>query len=44
MRYNIELSEEYVEKLFSLVGYMEEETDDEFAVEDAIKILINEVS
>lgn len=44
MRYSIDLSEEYVEKLFSLVGYDEEETDDDYAVEDAIKILIDEVS
>lgn len=42
MRYNIELSEEYVEKLYSLVGYSDSEIDDELDIEDAIKCLIDE--
>lgn len=42
MRYNIELSTEYVEKLYSLVGYSDSELDDELDIEDAIKQLIDE--
>ena len=42
MKYNIELSGEYVEKLYALVGYSDSEIDDELEIEDAIKQLIDE--
>lgn len=44
MKYTIELSEEYVEKLYTLVGFSESEFDDDLDIEDAIKTLIDEVS
>lgn len=44
MKYTIELSEEYVEKLYALVGFSESELDDDLDIEDAIKIIIDEVS
>lgn len=42
MRYSIELDEEYVEQLYNIVGLEdhEYELDDEEAVEEAIKLLI----
>ena len=43
MIYSIELSEEYVEKLFSLVGYEDSELDDELEVQDALKTLLEEL-
>ena len=45
MKYSIELSDEYIEKLFSLVGYndlySDLEYDDELEIEEAIKVLID---
>lgn len=42
MKYSIDLSDEEVEKLFTLVGYSEPELDDELEISDAIKQLIEE--
>lgn len=42
MKFSIDLSDEEVEKLFTLVGYSEPELDDELEISDAIKELIEE--